>query len=255
MTDQTTNTDVLIVERDERVATLTLNRPDARNAMNFDLATAICDALESCQDMGAIVITGSGKGFCAGLDMRNLGVENVSDLPKIAVQVRASKVPVIAAVNGAAITNGFELALACDFIVASEHAKFADTHVRVRAFPGSVMLDLPPRVGMAWAREMTLTGNFVDAETALRIGLINHLVPAEDLVPFAKKLAADITEGDASLITQIREAWDAIDGLPYEEAVTLRRELSAKSGSGKRSAAQIAAHRDDVLSRAKDQNK
>src|SRR5208282_2638879 len=140
--------------------------------MNAALARATCQAVEGCQDAGAIVLTGADPAFCAGLDLRDLGVDKLGDLPSFNAAVAASDVPVIAAVNGPAVTGGFELALACDFIVASERAVFADTHLRVGVYPGPVAVDLPRRIGMARAREMSLTGNFVAADTALRIGLV-----------------------------------------------------------------------------------
>src|ERR1700760_3862748 len=115
------------VERDGAIAVVTLQRPEARNAMNVELAAATCDAMRDCQDAGAIVLTGADPAFCAGLDLRNLGTDRLTDLPPFVASVSGSAVPVVGAVNGPAVTGGFELALACDFIVASERAAFADT--------------------------------------------------------------------------------------------------------------------------------
>ena len=166
----------VLTERDGDVCVVTLDRPEARNAMNAEMAAATVQALESAQECRAIVLTGRDPAFCAGLDLRQLGVERLIELPPFVAATAASRVPVIAAVNGPAVTGGLELALACDFIIASERATFADTHLRVGVYPGSVLVELPRRVGMAWAREMSLTGDFVDADTALRIGLVNHVV-------------------------------------------------------------------------------
>ncbi|MDB5447462.1 MAG: echA8 12, partial [Phenylobacterium sp.] len=162
--------DVVQVARIGKVAVITLNRPQARNAINVELASAFRAAVAEAQDAGCIVVTGADPAFCAGLDLKNLGTAALSDLPSYSDALTASAAPLIAAVNGPAVTGGFEIALACDFIVASERAAFADTHVRVGVYPGPVLVDLPRRVGMAWAREMSMTGNFVDAATALRIG-------------------------------------------------------------------------------------
>src|SRR5258708_4477653 len=96
------------------------------------------------------------------------------------------------------------LALACDFIGASERARFADTHLRVGVYPGPVLIELPRRVGMAWAREMSMTGNFIDAETALRIGLTNHVVPHDELRPFAIGLAQAIAQQDRAIARPMR---------------------------------------------------
>ena len=103
----------------------------------------------------------------------------------------------IGAINGVAVTGGLELALQCTFLVASERARFADTHARVGIMPGGGITVLLARwIGLRRAIEMSLTGNFVDAEEALRLGLVNHVVPHDELLPFAQKLAADIVSND-----------------------------------------------------------
>ena len=153
-------------------------------------------------------ITGTDPAFCAGLDLRDLGVS------RRCATCRTSRPPPppprcrsIAAVNGPAVTGGFELALACDFMIASERARFADTHLRVGVYPGPVLVDLPRRVGPAWARQMSLTGNFVDAETALRIGLVNQVVAHDDLLPYA------IDHGPLDRRAAPRHGGDAARGL------------------------------------------
>jgi enoyl-CoA hydratase len=245
--------DVVITERRGRVALIRLNRPEKRNAINAALSRGLCDAIAANQDAGCIVIIGADPAFCAGLDLKNLGVDKLSDLPSYSEALIASKTPMIAAVNGPAATGGFEVALACDFIVASEKAAFADTHVRVGVFPGPVLVDLPRRIGMAWAREMSMTGNFVDAQTALRIGLANHVVPHAELLPFALKLAADIAEADKAMITAMRADWDASGGLPVADARRVHREHRDGGGFNSRTGADIAGRREAVLARARDQ--
>jgi enoyl-CoA hydratase len=247
-----TDSDVIRVERDGDVAVVTLYRPEARNAMNAALAGATCEAVHECQHAGAIVITGTDPAFCAGLDLRNLGTENMADLPPFNQVVADSSVPTIAAVNGPAVTGGFELALACDFIVASERAAFADTHLRVGVFPGPVLLDLPRRVGMAWARELSLTGNFVDAATAGRIGIANHVVPHDELLPLALSLAHAIAEQDRAMVASVRQAWNATAGLPIAEARRVHEEHAARS-STHRSGSELAGHREAVLARSREQ--
>jgi enoyl-CoA hydratase len=244
--------DVLSVERQGDVAIITLSRPEARNAVNVALAAAICAGVTACQDAGAIVITGADPAFCAGLDLRTLGVESLGDLPPFVATVAGSAVPVIAAVNGPAVTGGFEVALAADFIVASERAAFADTHLRVGVYPGPVLVDLPRRVGPAWAREMSLTGNFVDAATALRIGLVNHVVPHEELLPFTLGLAGAIAEQDRAMVAAMRRDWDVSFGPPIEEARRIHLEHGRAFGGGA-SAAGIAARREAVLARSRQQ--
>jgi enoyl-CoA hydratase len=246
--------EIVRVARDGDVALIVLNRPEARNAMNVALAAATCDAVRASQDAAAIVITGADPAFCAGLDLRSLGTENMVDLPPFNLTVAESAVPTIAAVNGPAVTGGFELALACDFIIASERAAFADTHLRVGVYPGPVLVDLPRRVGMAWAREMSLTGNFVDAETAVRIGIANHVVPHDELLPLALELARAIAEQDRAMVARMRPDWDASMGVPIEEARRIHAEHS-RGGSPSSSQSDIAQYREVVLARSREQRK
>ena len=241
---------VVEVERHEHVALIRLNRPAARNAVNVDLANALVAAVAACQDARAIVITGSGSAFCAGLDLRNLGTDRLMDLPPFIDAVTRSSVPTIAAVNGPAVTGGFEVALACDFIVASTKAAFADTHLRVGVYPGPVLVELPRRVGMARAREMSLTGNFVDAETALRIGLANHVVPPDDLLPFALSLAQAIAEQDPAMVATMRRDWDETGSLPIDAARRRHMEIATSGGFGAVGSDTLTANMGAVVQRA-----
>jgi enoyl-CoA hydratase len=241
---------VVVVERHDQVALLRLNRPAARNALNAELAQAAIDAVDANQDAGAIVITGADPAFCAGLDLRDLGVPTLEQLPHFTAAVAASKVPVIAAVNGPAATGGFELALACDFMIASERARFADTHLRVGVYPGPVLVDLPRRVGPAWARQMSLTSDWVDAETALRIGLVNQVVAHADLVPYCLDMAASIAEQPRHMVEAMREDWDLTDRLPVQEAHAAHGRFAAERGLRDSTAAELASHRQDVIARA-----
>ena len=245
--------DAVRVEREGAVAILTMNRPERRNAINAALARGVCDAIAAAQDARAIVLTGADPAFSAGLDLRDLGVEKLVDLPPIMRAVGDSGVPIIAAVNGPAVTGGFEIALLCDFMVASERASFADTHVRVGVFPGPVLLELPKRVGMVRAREMSLTGNFVDAKTALAIGLVNHVVPHAELLPFAKKLAADIAEGDPELVGLIRRAWVSTTNVAGMDAKVRHVSYQRLGGNSAKKGSEIAARRDAVVRRARSQ--
>jgi enoyl-CoA hydratase len=243
----------VIVERQGEIALLRLNRPERRNAINFALCGAFCEAVAASQDARCIVITGADPAFCAGLDLRDLGVEKLSELPSYADALLRSEVPLIAAVNGAAVTGGFEIALGCDFIVASERAVFADTHVRVDVYPGPVLVDLPRRIGVAWARQMSMTGDFVDAPTALRIGLANHVVPHDELLPLALRLAQAIAEADPRMIAAMRHDWDANVGAPIAEARQVHRQHAIDGGFVHSKGADIAARREAVLDRSRSQ--
>jgi enoyl-CoA hydratase len=241
---------IIVIERHGDVALLRLNRPSARNAMNAELAGATVEAIGACQDAGAIVVTGADPAFCAGLDLRDLGVAKLRDLPHFTAAVAGSAIPVIAAVNGAAVTGGFELALACDYMIASERARFADTHLRVGVYPGPVLVDLPRRVGPAWARQMSLTSNFVDAETALRIGLVNEVVAHVDLVPYALDLAAAMAEQPREMVVAMREDWNLTDRLPVVDAHAAHTAFAREHGLTDSTATELASHRQDVIARA-----
>jgi enoyl-CoA hydratase len=243
----------VLVERRGKVALLTLNRPERRNAINVALSQAFCDAVAASQDAGCIVVTGTDPAFCAGLDLKQLGADSLSQLPSYAHALRKSQTPLIAAVNGAAVTGGFEIALGCDFIVASERAVFADTHVRVGVYPGPVLVDLPRRIGMAWAREMSMTGNFVDAQTALRIGLANHVKPHDEIVPFALSLATAICDADPKMIRAMRTDWDANMGTPVNDAHRIHGEHAVAGGFTGSKGADIAGRRETVLARSRTQ--
>lgn len=241
---------VLIDRRLDGVAVITLNRPAARNAVNVEVAEALIGAVAACQSMRCIVVTGTDPAFCAGLDLRNLGTERIAELPRFIDAVADSAVPTIAAVNGPAVTGGFEVALACDFIVASERAAFADTHLRVKVYPGPVMVELPRRVGMAKAREMSLTGNFVDAAEAHRIGLANHLVGHADLLPFTLSLAAAIAEQDPAMVATMRRDWDETGELPKADAFRRHYEFARQGGFGGVGSDTLREHMGAVIARA-----
>ena len=142
--------------------------------------------------------------------------------------------PVIGAINGVAITGGFELALACDFLVASERARFADTHARVGIMPGwGLTVLLPEAVGVRRAKELSTTGNFLDAETALAWGLVNHVVPHDELLPFCQKLGHDIASVDRRAVRRMLQTYDDGSRLDGAGAWALEAEVSmAWQGAG-----------------------
>ena len=215
--------DLVLVEVDGPVATVTLNRPDARNALNRQLRKALPTTLmelDKRDDIAAIVLTGADPAFCAGLDLKELAAggdalrETGAAGPSEGTANRKGPfpdmaTPVIGAVNGVAITGGFEVALACDYLVASERARFADTHARMGIMPGwGLTVLLPEAVGVRRAKELSTTGNFLDAPTALAWGLVNHVTPHEELLPFCQKLAADIATVDGGAIRQMLATYD-----------------------------------------------
>ncbi|MGE0312879.1 MAG: enoyl-CoA hydratase/isomerase family protein [Lautropia sp.] len=200
------------------VATLTLNRPDKRNAMSDDMRSAFIDALEQVsadKAIRALVLTGAGKAFCAGGDIA--GMERRMQAPAGEVAFngwhRQQRVhhaqmllhtmpkPVIAAVNGAASGLGADTALACDFVMAGERARFGWSYIHRGIVPdGGGMYFLPRRVGLARAKELIFTGRSVDAAEALALGIADRVVGAEDLVAQARAWAAELTRGSATAI-------------------------------------------------------
>ena len=166
-----------------------------------------------------VILTGTDPAFCAGLDLKelgstagNLGSGSGADGRPNADGVRGPfpklDKPLIGAVNGVAITGGFELALNCDFLIASEHAKFGDTHARVGVMPGwGLTVLLPQAIGVRRAREMSFTGNFMLADEALARGLVNHVVPHAELMPFTRRIALDIIGNDQPGVRQIRRTY------------------------------------------------
>ena len=183
-------TDVLQVWRGEGRHEITLNRPRRRNAINRELNAAIVAALRAFDgdaDARVAMLTGTDPAFCAGMDLTDLGWADRSPGDRgdtFASALRAVRKPVIAAVNGPAITGGFELALGADFILASERAFFGDTHARVGVFPGGGMtVYLAQAVGVRRARQLSYTGELIDAAEALRLGLANEVLPHDGLLP------------------------------------------------------------------------
>ncbi|MFG2018847.1 enoyl-CoA hydratase [Actinomadura geliboluensis] len=214
--------EILLLDRADGVATVTLNRPEARNALSAALITALRDtmrALEDDDEVHAVVLTGSDPAFCAGLDLKELGSsgENLQlgqeddEEPSPYPWPVPSK-PVIGAVNGVAVTGGLELALNCDILIASERARFADTHARVGVLPGWGLSVLLPRlVGRQMARRMSLTGDFVPAAEALRAGLVTEVVAHGDLLPAAHRVARTIAGNDRDAVRTLLDSYRRIE--------------------------------------------
>ena len=195
---------MLKVEQKGAIAVVTLDRPEAMNALSRALRRALDEAIRKIaadDSVSVVVLTGAGRAFTAGLDLKELGgsTDALGDAnatgaaanPVLAIQ-QCPK-PVIGAINGVAITGGFELALACDVLIASTNARFADTHARVGIMPGwGLSQKLSRVIGIYRAKELSLTGDFLDAPTALEWGLVNRVVAPEDLMPVVLKLAEDM---------------------------------------------------------------
>ncbi len=195
------NEPVTLVEKLGETAIVTLNRPKAMNALSGDLRAAIAttfDALEADPVIRVVILTGAGKAFCAGLDLKELGqgqdtVQGTVTTHDPVTSMNRFSGPIIGAINGVAITGGFEIALACDVLICSTEARFADTHGRVGILPGwGLSQKLSRTIGIYRARELSLTGNFLGAQQACDWGLANRVVAPADLLPACQKLADDM---------------------------------------------------------------
>ncbi len=197
--------DLVRIERREAVAILTLDRPDALNALSGAMLQALCDAAASvgaAPDVRAVVLTGAGRSFAAGADIEEMNAftpEQALHFSRLGhaacAALESLTVPVIAAVNGFALGGGCELACACDWIYAADTARFGQPEVNLGAVPGfGGSSRLPRRVGQGWARELVLSGVPIDAETALRIGLANRVFPIGELLEAAVKCGATVAK-------------------------------------------------------------
>jgi enoyl-CoA hydratase len=184
------------------VRTVTFNRPEARNALTVAMRNEFCAAMDAADrdaSVRAVIVTGTDPVFTAGVDFKEVNPSPDARQRRFNVDpgraLRAMRTPVVCAVNGACVSGGLEIALSASFIVASDRARFADTHARLNVVPAWGLSALLPRaVGLRKAREMSMTGNFVDAPEAARLGLVNHVVPHEDLIPFTRDLVGQIAE-------------------------------------------------------------
>jgi methylglutaconyl-CoA hydratase len=196
----------ITLDYEDRVAWLTLNRPEKRNAISFELVDEVLRALEDVEKSPArvLVLTGAGKAFSGGMDLENLKSligrsheQNVGDTQKMARLFRSLydfPKPTVAAVNGAAIAGGTGLATLCDITVASTEAKFGYTEVRIGFIPAIVASFLVRQVGEKQARDLLLSGRIVDAAEAHRIGLINEVVEPERLLPRVREIVSQLLE-------------------------------------------------------------
>jgi enoyl-CoA hydratase len=257
---------VLLVDKDDGILTLTLNRPQAMNALSRALRGAIVDAFTSAARdpaIGAVILTGAGRAFCAGLDLKELGGETaadanvtqaVSDGDVVDALHRCDR-PVIGAVNGVAVTGGFELALACDFLIASSEARFADTHARVGIIPRwGLSQKLSRLIGIGRAKELSFTGNYLSAEDAARWGLVNRVVPAAELLPACRALARDMLSCDPAVLRAYKRVIDEGYGTTLREG--FRLETAASRGhAASVTPEQIAKRRRAVQDRGRAQTK
>ena len=254
---------MLKIEKSEGIAILTLNSPEKMNALSYELRQTLVEAfreLQADENIRVVILTGSGRAFCAGLDLKELvtaspdGSKFADDKNVLPDAIRAFDRPIIGAINGHAITGGFELALLCDILIASNEAKFADTHVRFGMLSGWGLSQLLPRlIGKSRAKEISFTGNFITAEKAEAWGLVNRIVPANELLSTCRALAEDIASCDVATVKSCKRLIDEGYGMNLDDA--LAHESAAVLDWNQRiTSDEIAAARRDLQNRGHQQD-
>lgn len=246
------------LEKRDGFAIVTLNRPEAMNALSRELRADIVATFEACvsdEDIRVVILTGSGKAFCAGFDLQELSNTETDAAQEadntIARAMQAFSGPIIGAINGHAITGGFEMALACDVLIAADSARFADTHARVGILPGwGLSQKLPRLIGLSRAKEISFTGKPVFAAQAYEWGLVNHVVSEEELLPKAIELAEAMCKCVPDMLPQYKALIDEGYAKPYDEALAWEERRAIESAK-QMMAAVVEQRRDAVMARGR----
>ena len=230
----------ILVERAEAgYAVVTLNRPEKLNALSIELRTeliAAINALQAAPEVRVLILTGAGRAFTAGLDLHEWGASGNSaggfELDVTAALARFEG-PVIGAINGPAVTGGFEISLACDVLIASTSASFCDTHVRMGLLPGwGISVRLARRIGLSRAKELALTARFISAAEAAAWGIVNTVVAPEALLPYARAMAEQMLAGVPETLVAYKNLIDDGYDLPMGEALA-RERTTAQVNNGR----------------------
>ena len=251
--------DVLLIDTADRIRTLTLNRPAVRNALSSELRDRVFAALrdaETDDDVDVVILTGADPAFCAGVDLKELGggVGGSGEIPDLSPRWPPMSKPVIGAINGVAVTGGLELALCCDMLIASELARFADTHARVGILPSwGMSVRLPQAVGRGLALRMSLTGDYLSAYDALRVGLVTEVVLHDELLDTARAVAASIVGNNRAAVRALLSSYHRIDEAQTREGLQIEEESAAEWLRSNASSQDIAANREAVLKRGRAQ--
>ena len=230
---------IVLLEQKGAIAIVTLNRPETLNALSRDLRNEIAatfEKLKRMDDIRVVVLTGAGRAFTSGIDLKEAGQKGFSpgrnEVVDLARTFAEFPWPIIGAINGFAITGGFELALMCDVLIASTEAKFADTHARVGIMPGwGLSQRLPRLIGISRAKQVSLTGSFVDANTAERWGLVNSVHSPAELLPAALKIAEDMAGCMPHMLKGYKQVIDEGFGMNFDEALVMESRRSAKQSA------------------------
>lgn len=254
---------LVIIEKDQGITTVTMNRPEVKNALSRELSGTLYNTFEDLahdEETKVIILTGAGDAFSAGLDLKELAekglgtLENPSPGAGSLAQVMAeTDSPIIGAVNGVAITGGFEMALACDILIASTNAYFADTHARVGVIPGwGLSQKLPRIIGPGRAKELSFTGNFLSAEQAEKWGLVNRVVAPDQLMPTCLKLAKEMAGCVPGMVRDYKALIDQGYASTLEQGLIMERDAHIKQAPGVH-AADIGQRRLGVQERGRQQ--
>jgi len=220
-------------------AVLMLNRPEKLNALSMELRGELVAAIEELRRDPAVrvlILTGAGRAFCAGLDLNELSkAESNSarafDLDAVAALLKFEG-PVIGAINGVAATGGFEIAMACDILLASTEAQFVDTHAKVGLLPGwGLSVRLPRRIGLHRAKELAFTARFVSAAEAAEWGLVNRVVPPEELLSQARAMAEQMLAVVPEILVKYKKLLDSGFGKPAGEALVSERAAATETNA------------------------
>lgn len=246
----------------DRIATITLNRPEHHNALSRELRTAFAQALrqlDADERVDVLIVTGAGeKAFSTGADLVELESAPLTPAEmghdcEFMQAFAALRKPIIAAVNGLAVTGGFELAALCDILVASHQARFADTHCRVGVVSAwGFTQTLTALIGPMRARYLSFTGNFLNAQTAKDWGLVLEVLPPAELMPYCLKLAGEMASCDATTLRQMRECMRLGQATTVEQGLQLEARY-AKESVLRFDAAGFAARRATVMARGRNQ--
>ncbi len=240
--------DDVLIEDTDGVRTLTLNRPKKLNALNFALTQALVAALEQVDadpSVGCVVLTGAGRGFCAGADLNEFSQLTGDDADLVEKRSRLTqrlhelfprlRVPIISAVNGVAMGGGAGLAIAADVVIAAEHATFGYPEITHGIVAAIVMTNLVRVAGQRKAFELVATGDPITADEALAVGLINHVVGANRVMPVAMGFAERLAGMDRVAMRETKRLLGRVGDLPFDEALELgRRANEAMRGAGRR---------------------
>ncbi|WP_374570556.1 enoyl-CoA hydratase [Phenylobacterium sp.] len=249
----------------DAIAIITMNRPEAMNALSKGLRAELAGALAAMDADPAVrvmILTGAGeRAFTAGLDLKELGTDPGAlsaanpdgTSPDPVTALNACRKPVIGAINGVAITGGFELALACDVLICSTNARFADTHGRVGITPGWGLSQRLSRViGPYRAKELSLTGNFLDAATALDWGMVNRVVAPGELMEAAMGLARDMSQVEPDMLAELKAMIDDGYALAFGEGLALE-DTRSRAHNKAVSPQMVEARRAGILARGRTQ--